>query len=91
MIRMAGFIFGLFAMGWATGMGCAPHTKSPLTIENAAAVAQYDAALAECLKKAKPQRSLDLYIQCEDAVTLHFCAESPALRKEWPRCKEVLP
>ena len=68
-------------------VGClSPQEK--LTVENAAAVAQYDAALVECKRDAKG--SFEAYVACEDAVTRHFCRESRALQKEWGRCKEVL-
>jgi len=69
-------------------VGClSPQEK--LTVENAAAVAQYDAALVECKRDAKG--SFEAYVACEDAVSRRFCRESLSLRKEWGRCKEVLP
>lgn len=75
-------------------VGCTPQEH--LTVENAAAVAQYaaavaqyDTALVECKRAAKG--SYDAYVACEDAVTRHYCRESRALQKEWPRCKELTP
>ncbi len=49
MIRMAGFVFGLFAMGWATAMGCAPSPE----VQYAASEAAYGAALIRCVDQAR--------------------------------------
>lgn len=67
--------------------GCKPAAE-PLNVENAAAVAQYDQALVACKERAKAVHSFALYLECEAAVTKHFCESSEALRQEWPRCKE---
>lgn len=65
---------------------CAP--TAGLSIENAAAVAQYDDALVECKKEARAAKSMLVFDTCEYAVRAKFCRESTALRKEWRRCDE---
>lgn len=74
--------------------GCTPQEQQQgaLTVDNAAAVAQYDAALRACQEEAakapEPLR-YDAYIACERRVSAHLCRESVELQKTWSRCAEV--
>lgn len=76
--------------------GCTPaeQQKGALTVENGAAVAQYDAELQRCQAEAEKvprAQAFAAYIECEKAVSRHLCRESLELRETWSRCKEVLP
>lgn len=88
---VVGMVLFLFAVGFVVNLSCGCSPAETLTVENAAAVAQFDAALVECKRKAKAAKDFDVYDECEQALAKHYCSESPALRKHWPICKEVLP
>ncbi len=88
--EVAAFVFCLFAAGFCLARCTACTPAERLNVENAAAVAQYDAALVDCKAKAREARSMEVYDACEFVVSLKFCRASEALRKEWPRCKEVM-
>jgi len=87
---LVGTLLALFALTMLVSR-CAPSPAEKLTVENAAAVAQFDAALVDCKRKAKAAKDFDVYDECERALAKHFCSESQALRKHWPICSEVLP
>ncbi len=78
--------------------GCASSEPAAKTaddiaprVENGAAVAQYDAILAECVRKGEDAGSFAVFGACERETSARLCRESEGLRREWPRCKEVLP
>ena len=76
-------------------VGCTPreYARGTTVVENAAAVAAYDARLAECqgeAAKAPEGQQYAFYIACEMAVSRALCRDSPELQREWPRCAEVL-
>ena len=86
-------IVGMLAAHCLAGCSPAQHERGTTVVENAAAVAAYDAQLAECQKEAakapKPEQYA-FYIACEMAVSRALCRDSPELQREWPRCAEVL-
>lgn len=79
------FAVGLGILGARFAAACTPAER--LTVENASAVAQYDASLVDCKKKAAG--NFAVYELCETTVTREFCRSSEALRKEWSKCKET--
>lgn len=77
-------------------VGCTPaeQQRGALTIENGAAVAQYDAELQRCQAEAEKvprAQAFAAYIECEKAVSRRLCIESLELRETWTRCREVMP
>lgn len=74
-MKLLVFVVCLFAMGVATGLGCA---KPPPTtaFENAAAVAQYKALLVACREKGKAAKSYAVYEACADQVDADLCRTS---------------
>lgn len=75
-MRILGLALFLFAVGCVVGhvAGCKPEYREP--VENAAAVAQYEALLDDCRKQGKAAKSYQVYEQCADAVDRHLCRES---------------
>lgn len=71
MMKLTAFIAGLFAMSWATGLGCSPAVVQ--NAENAAAVAQYTALLEHCRARGKVAGSYAVYAACADAVDRDLC------------------
>ena len=74
--------------------GCTPAEQQAVVLnaENAAAVAQYDAALVECQQAARTAPRLarfEAYVSCEMRVSQRLCRESEDLRREWKRCAEL--
>lgn len=65
----------LFALGCCVShvAGCKPP---PQSVENAAAVVQYEALLDDCKTKGKVAKSYGVYAECADAVDRKLCAES---------------
>lgn len=55
-------------------LGC---EKPPaMSVENAAAVVQYEVLLTDCRKRGKAAKSYDVYEACADAVDRQLCIES---------------
>lgn len=76
--------------------GCTPaeQQRGAMTVENGAAVAQYDAELQRCQAEAEKvprAQAFAAYIECEKAVSRRLCIESLELRETWTRCAEVSP
>jgi hypothetical protein len=74
--------------------GCTPAEQQAvvISVENAAAVKQYDDALVECQQAArqKPKElRFEAYVDCEQSVSKAFCQSSGELRDNWSRCKEL--
>jgi hypothetical protein len=70
---------------------CTPD-EAGTRLENAAAVKQYDDALLDCKRRgADAGNRFDVFADCARAVDRELCRGSEGLRREWPRCKEVLP
>lgn len=61
--------------------GCTPPEQQVITenVENAAAVAQYKALLAECRERGRAARSMAVYDACADQLDAELCRTS-ALR-----------
>lgn len=79
-----------------TQTGCTPaeQQRGAMTVENGAAVAQYDAELQRCQAEAEKvprAQAFAAYIECEKAVSRRLCRESLELRETWTRCREVMP
>lgn len=53
---------------------CTPRVVQ--NIENAEAVAQYEALLDDCRKQGKAAKDFQVYADCADAVDRRLCAES---------------
>ena len=88
------FFASIIFVGLRCLAGCTPAEQQAvaLTAENAAAVAQYDQALVGCQQAARQrpkEQRFEAYVDCEQAVSKHFCGESQELRKGWPRCAEL--
>ena len=79
-------VFALFALGCIVGhcVACAATPHVVENVENAAAVAQYEALLDECRKAGKAAGSYEVYERCADSVDLHLCAERGLRCKEGP-------
>lgn len=68
----------LFALGCLIGhgTGCSPTPKQVAqSVENAAAVAQYEALLAPCRERGKAARDYAVYEACADEVDSHLCEQ----------------
>ena len=79
MRRTLGFAVFLFAVGCLVGHVCGCHPAVVESVENAAAVAQYKALMADCRKKGKAAKDYEVYDACADEVDRMLCRES-ALR-----------
>ena len=69
----------------AIAQGCAKPPDVSKSIENAAALAQYERLLDDCKKKGKASRDYEVYERCADAVDADLCKHNMAL------CKEAAP
>lgn len=74
----------LFACGMVVGhcTGCMPPPKVVESVENAAAVAQYEALLDDCRKQGRAAGNYLVYETCANAVDDQLCAQHRL------RCKE---
>jgi hypothetical protein len=90
LLFLAAFI--LLALRILAGCTPAEQQQAAMSAENAAAVAQYDAALVECQQAARQAPKLarfEAYVSCEMRVSQRLCRESPELQREWKRCAEL--
>ena len=75
LLSLAGLVLFLFALAMVVGTsGCTPIVQQ--SVENAAAVAQYEALLDDCRKQGKAAKDYQVYANCADAVDRRLCAES---------------
>ncbi len=85
-MKIVPFALVLFALGCIVEhvAGCSPTAQQALAanVENAAAVAQYEALLDDCRKQGRASASYAVYSTCADAVDAHLCAQHRL------RCKE---
>jgi hypothetical protein len=74
---LVGTVLALFAMWFIVchECGCRPTPVLAPTIENAAAVAQYEALLDDCRRQGRAAGSYAVYETCADAVDSHLCAQ----------------
>lgn len=56
-------------------VGC-KDPLAPQSIENAAAVAQYEAMLADCRAQGERTHNYEVYAACADAVDHKLCTEN---------------
>ena len=81
------FIAAIGFLGTQCIVGCTPPPEQTMKrIDNAAAVAQYDAALVDCKEKAKAAHDFAVFEACEARVSTRLCIDRASLRAEWPRC-----
>ena len=69
-------ILALALFGWVQIViaACEPRPPSvPLSVENAAAVEQYEAILEKCRLKGKAEKSYTVYEACADEVDRELC------------------
>lgn len=74
MKKLIPLIVSLYALGAVVGACKDPTT--PKNIENAAAVAQYEALLTDCRAQGKSAGSYDVYEACAKAVDQKLCAQN---------------
>ena len=60
-------------------VACDRPVSPAVNVENASAVAQHDALLADCRKQGKAAKSYDVYETCADEVHSKFCREKGVL------------
>jgi hypothetical protein len=77
--KVLGMVLFLYAVGFVCGhaTGCKPPPAE--SVENAAAVIQYKALLADCRQKGRDHKSYAVYAECADEVDRWLCTTS-ALR-----------
>ncbi len=78
-INVVGMVLALYAVAAIvsiTAQGCKPPPSQVVqNVENAAALAQYEALLDDCRRQGKATNSFAVYKSCADAVDDHLCAE----------------
>lgn len=68
----------LYAVGFVAGhaTGCKPPPPAFVqNVENAAAVAQYEALLDDCRRQGRAANSYRVYETCANAIDDHLCAQ----------------
>jgi hypothetical protein len=60
--------------GWIAGMASVAGCQPPPSMENAAAVAQYEGLLEHCRQRGKVAGSYAVYEACADAVDRELCS-----------------
>ncbi len=77
-INIVAMVCFLFGLSLVVGIACGCSRPSPQfvqNVENAAAVAQYEAMLDDCRAQGKATNSFSVYKSCADAVDDHLCAQ----------------